>query len=183
MLRNRFKHICNIQNLREWGKSIAVCVVVFAVAFIFFHTVILWGFVPSSSMEPTLQVGDIVVANGLAYKDSMPRKGDIVVFQGKEGDMRGKTLIKRVIGLPGDDVMFIDGKIYINGQQYQEEYLDENIVTDSPFDYEVPEDSFFVLGDNREHSFDSRFWIDPYVKMEDIKGKMIFSLSIGKILK
>ena len=97
--------------------------------------------------------------------------------------MRGETLIKRVIGLPGDDVMFIDGKIYINGQQYQEEYLDENIVTDSPFDYEVPEDSFFVLGDNREHSFDSRFWIDPYVKMEDIKGKMIFSLSIGKILK
>lgn len=166
---------------KEWGKNIAVCIIVFVVVFVFFHTVVLWGIVPSSSMEPTLNIGDAVIVNGLAYVKNEPVRGDIIVFKGSEGDMVGKTLIKRIIGLPGDDVMFIDGTIYINGQKYQEEYLNESIVTDSPFDYEVPEGCYFVMGDNREHSHDSRFWSDPFVKKEEIKGKMIFNFSIGKV--
>lgn len=172
-MRNLFKRISNSQKRKECWKVIGICIVFFIAVFIFFHKVILLGFVSGFCMTPTLFHGDFVAANGLAYVNSQPQRGDIIVFQG-EKDSKKETLIKRVIGLPGDDVMFIDGKVYICGQLYQEEYLDENTVTDSSYDYEVPEGCFFVMGDNREHSYDSRFWEEPYVRMEDIKGKVIF---------
>ena len=111
-----------------------------------------------------------------------PVRGDIIVFKGTEGDMVGKTLIKRIIGLPGDDIMFIDGYVYINGQICYEEYLNENIETNSNIDFEVPEGCYFVMGDNREHSHDSRFWSDPYIRKTDIKGKMLASIPISKVL-
>ena len=167
---------------KEWGKNIAVCIIVFVVVFVFFHTVVLWGIVPSSSMEPTLNIGDAVIVNGLAYVKNEPVRGDIIVFKGTEGDMVGKTHIKRIIGLPGDDIMFIDGYVYINGQICYEEYLNENIETNSNIDFEVPEGCYFVMGDNREHSHDSRFWSDPYIRKTDIKGKMLASIPISKVL-
>ena len=170
------------KNDKEWGKNIAVCMIVFVVVFVFFHTVVLWGIIPSSSMEPTLNIGDAVIVNGLAYAKNEPVRGDIIVFKGTEGDMAGKTLIKRIIGLPGDDIMFIDGYVYINGQICYEEYLNENIETNSNIDFEVPEGCYFVMGDNREHSHDSRFWSDPYIRKTDIKGKMLASIPISKVL-
>lgn len=168
--------------LKNWHKNIIVCAITFVCAFIFFHTVILWGIVPSSSMEPTLNIGDAVIVNGLAYVKNEPVRGDIIVFKGTEGDMVGKTHIKRIIGLPGDDIMFIDGYVYINGQICYEEYLNENIETNSNIDFEVPEGCYFVMGDNREHSHDSRFWSDPYIRKTDIKGKMLASIPISKVL-
>ena len=95
-------------------------------------------------MTPTLEVGDIVVANGLAYKLKEPQRGDIIIF-----DMNGVTLIKRVIGVPGDSLMFVDGYLYLNGELVSEEYLPENIETNSFKDFEdIPDECYFVMGDN-----------------------------------
>lgn len=114
-------------------------------------------------MQPTLNVADIVLVNGFAYVNSEPQRGDIIVFDGSEGNVPGEMLIKRVIGLPGDSMMFVDGYIYINGQLCKEEYLSDEIETNSFKDFEVPEGCYFVLGDNRNNSYDSRFWENPYI--------------------
>lgn len=168
-------------NLSTLQQTIIECAITAIVVFAFFKTVILWGVVPSESMQPTLNVTDLVITNGLAYVNNDPQRGDIVIFKGKEGDMKGDILIKRVIGLPGDSLMFVDGYIYINGQLCYEEYLDEDMETNSFKDYEVPEGCYFVLGDNRVNSYDSRYWNDPYITKDDIKGKMIMKIPVSEL--
>lgn len=173
--------IKGFSNLSTLQQTIIECAITAIVIFTFFKTVILWGVVPSESMQPTLNVADVVIANGLAYVDSDPQRGDIVIFKGKEGDLEGDILIKRVIGLPGDSLMFVDGYIYINGQLCYEEYLDADVETNSFKDYEVPEGCYLVLGDNRVNSYDSRYWNDPYITKADIKGKMIMKIPVSEL--
>ena len=133
--------------------------------------VVLGTSVMSGSMEPKLKVGNSVMYNRLAYKKNVPERGDIIAFWSGE---EGKLMAKRVIGLPGDTVEFRNGYVYINGVMADErEYLDEDIETNSNKVFNVPAESVFVLGDNRENSYDSRFWKIPYVSYSDIKGKYI----------
>ncbi len=168
--------------LNERQKTVVECIITAIVVFFFFRTVILWGVVPSESMQPTLDVSDIVIANGLAYINDAPQRGDIVIFAGTEGDIKGEILIKRIIGLPGDSLMFVEGSVYINGQLYREEYLYEDMKTYSFKDYEIPEGCYFVLGDNRIDSYDSRYWNNPYITKDDIKGKMIMRIPVSSNL-
>lgn len=170
------KEKVNKSGMKDWQKSLIILAVVGIVSYLLFSYVILWGVIPSESMEPTLEVGDYAINNGLAYVTHEPQRGDIIIFEAHEKNMEGDTLIKRIIGLPGDDIMFIDGYVYINGQQAYEEYLDEDVETNCMYDFEVPEGCYFVMGDNRENSLDSRFWEDPFVKREEIKGKMIMKI-------
>lgn len=169
--------------LNERQKTVIGCIVTAIVVFAFFRTVILWGVVPSESMQPTLDVADIVITNGLAYINDDPQRGDIVIFSGTEGDIKGEILIKRIIGLPGDSLMFVEGSVYINGQLYREDYLDEDMKTHSFMDYEIPEGCYFVLGDNRIDSYDSRYWNNPYITKNDIKGKTIMRIPLSKVRK
>ena len=163
------------KQLKEWQKTLINVGIVFVVSYQIFTKVVLVGVIPSGSMIPTLEVGDIVVANGLAYKLKEPQRGDIIIF-----DMNGVTLIKRVIGVPGDSLMFVDGYLYLNGELVSEEYLPENIETNSFKDFEdIPDECYFVMGDNREHSYDSRFWDEPYVKADAIRGKMSCDISLN----
>lgn len=166
--------------LKDWQKSLIILALVGIVAYLLLSYVILWGVISSESMEPTLKVGDYAINNGLAYVGHEPQRGDIIIFEAHEKNMEGDTLIKRIIGLPGDDVMFIDNHVYINGQPIYEDYLDEDVKTDCMYDFEVPEGCYFVMGDNRENSLDSRFWEDPFVKREEIKGKMIMVIKSSK---
>ena len=94
---------------------------------------------------------------------------DIVVFI--EPDTRSRLFCKRVIGLPGDTFAIISGKVYINGVELSEPYIGE-AGTDVYGPYEVPEDCYFMLGDNRENSYDARFWENTFVSKKDIKGKV-----------
>lgn len=118
--------------------------------------------IPSESMEPTLAPGDRVLVNKLSYDLHDINRGDVVVFHRPEGWQQDPDapddLIKRVIGLPGDTLVAKDGEVYVNGERLEEPYVPDGVPTtnlDEPV--EVPEGEIFVMGDNRENSFDSRF--------------------------
>jgi signal peptidase I len=110
--------------------------------------------VDGASMEPTLQSGEFVIVNKLAYYFGDPAIGDIIVFHfPRDPD---QEYIKRVIGLPGDRVEVRQGEVFVNGQLLNEDYIAAAPVYDNAWD--VPADSLFVLGDNRNNSSDSHNW-------------------------
>lgn len=131
--------------------------------------------VPTGSMENTIMPGDRFVGNRLAYIKSGANRGDIVVF--RYPDNEKEIYVKRVIGLPGETVVIDDGKIYIDGstEPLEEDYLKEEwTVATGPYTFEVPEDSYFVMGDNRNDSWDARYWTNTYVTKDKILGKALF---------
>lgn len=115
--------------------------------------------IPSASMESTLAVGDRILVNHLA----VPGRGSVVVFHDPGGwldgaDVDSDTLVKRVIGVGGDHVEGRDGRVYVNGAELDEPYLDAGTAgTGVAFDVTVPDDAYWVMGDNRADSLDSRF--------------------------
>ena len=142
-------------------------VVVFALSLIIVFSVGIKNTkVASGSMEPTLKTNNYCFYNRLAYKHHAISRGDIICF-----NKDNLTMSKRVIGLPGDTISFADGYVIINGVKAEESYLNEDIETNCTKTFEVPEGAVFVLGDNREDSYDSRFWESPYVPIKSIYGK------------
>lgn len=126
--------------------------------------------ISGSSMQPALETEDVVLANRLVYDFQSPDRFDVVVFQREDG----KWNVKRVIGLPGETVQIKDGKIYINDVLLQEE--ESASVITSPGLAEHPvilgEDEYFLLGDNRDSSEDSRFANVGNVRKENMIGKV-----------
>lgn len=152
-----------------------IWVVAFALAFsILINTVfIVNAVIPTGSMETTIMTKDRIFGNRLAYKKEDPKRGDIVIF--KYPDDEKQLFIKRVIGEPGDVVEIVDGMVYINNSSEpldESSYINEEPIGDfGP--YEVPEGAFFLMGDNRNHSFDARFWNNTYVYKDKILGKAV----------
>lgn len=168
---------------KELWEYIKMIIFVVAVVLIVNNFLLINARVPSESMEQTIMTGDRFFGNRLAYLFDDPERFDIVVF--KYPDDESQLFVKRVIGLPGETVEIKDGKVYINGSQTP---LDDSFTPETPTGdygpYVVPEGSYFMLGDNRNHSGDSRFWKQPYVEKEKIVGKAIFRYFPGiKILK
>lgn len=131
-------------------------------------------YIPSGSMEPTLEINDRLVVEKISYHFNPPERGDIIVFWPPDSlfpeGQRRDAFIKRVIGLPGDTVEVNGGIVFINGEP-----LEENYIKASP-DYTwgpetVPEGSYVVLGDNRNSSYDSHSW--GFVPQENIIGKAV----------
>lgn len=121
--------------------------------------------VPTSSMAPTINPGEKFLVTKV-YNFKNLQRGDIIVFKSEEKD---ELMIKRLIGLPGDSVEVRGKELYVNGEFVEEEYVKNH---DGYFgEFEVPEDKYFFLGDNRKNSADSRYWMEPYIPKEDIKGK------------
>ena len=126
---------------------------------------------------------DFVIGNRLAYKVRTPQRGDVVSFK-KEVDGEKKAYCKRVIGLAGDEISFVDGYVFINGEKLDEsKYLDEEIETNCNKTFIVPEDSCFVLGDNRASSYDSRFWESPYVPYDSLFERVIVKIPLHYLFK
>lgn len=113
--------------------------------------------IPSESMLPTLKIGDRLIIDKVSFHFSGIKRGDIIVFKAPPASNLDEVMIKRVIGLPGDTVAIKNGLVYINGQPLDEPYELEKPDRDFKT-LTVPENSLFVMGDNRNKSFDSRFW-------------------------
>lgn len=127
--------------------------------------------IPSGSMENTIMENDQIFGNRLAYKlGGDPQRMDIIIF--KYPDDESKLFIKRIIGLPGETVEVVDGRVYINGSNTS---IDDSFCKETPLGdfgpYTVPADSYFVMGDNRNHSNDSRLWTNKFVRRDQIVGK------------
>ena len=125
------------------------------------------------AMENTIMTKDRVVALRMSYLFSDPERGDVVIF--KYPDDESILYVKRVIGLPGDTVEIKDGGVYINGsdEPLEEDYIRD--ITEGDYGpYEVPEGCYFMMGDNRNNSLDSRFWNNKFVEEDKILGKVVF---------
>ena len=123
--------------------------------------------VDGDSMEPTLVSGEYVVVNRLSYRLGHPQRGDIIVFHFPRDPK--EEYIKRVIGLPGDEVNVMNGLVYVNGQSLDENYLD--VKMNYSGSWTVPTGQLFVLGDNRNNSSDSHDW--GTVPMDYVVGKAV----------
>jgi len=147
--------------------------IVFVVVFVLIinNFVIVNALIPSESMENTIMTGDRIFGNRLAYTFGEVDREDIIIF--KFPDNESELFIKRVIGLPGDTVDIVDGKVYLNGSEtpLEEPYLPEVPTSRGDGQYVVPVNSYFVLGDNRNNSRDSREWTNKYVHKDKILGK------------
>lgn len=146
-------------------RNIAVLTLYTLLIIILTRVIIMNAYVPSGSMENTLNVGDLLIGNRLA---KTYHRGDILVF--KHGD---NNLVKRLIGLPGEHVEIKNNKVYIDGKELKEPYLKEEMNTnDQTFD--VPEGEYLFFGDNRNNSLDARFWDYPYIMEKNIKARIVF---------
>ncbi|MCR4841721.1 MAG: signal peptidase I [Eubacterium sp.] len=144
---------------KEILSYLKIIAVTFVVCFVLTRFVFVNAYIPSSSMEETIMTGDHVLGVRLAYLFQDPARGDIVVFHYPVDE---ETLyIKRIIGLPGENVRIESGSVYIDGELLEEDYLPEEWINDNDgYDFEVPEGCYLMLGDNRNVSVDSRFWAD-----------------------
>lgn len=174
--------------VREYIEAFAIALLIALVV----RTLVIQAFkIPSSSMENTLLIGDHIFVNKFLYgyhvpftkgrilAFSRPKRGDIIVFVYPED--KSKDFIKRVVAVPGDIVEIRQKKLYVNGEPLEEKYarfadgmtIDGFVRTrDNLPPRKVPPDKLFVLGDNRDRSYDSRFW--GFVEMDAVIGKAMF---------
>ena len=156
---------------REVFSWIACIVVTILLTEFILNFVIINANIPSGSMENTIMTNDKLIALRTSYWFNDPKRGDIIIF--KYPDDESQLFIKRLIGLPGDTVEIRNGKVFING--VEDEKANSHVPetpTGNYGPYVVPEGSYFMLGDNREHSKDSRFWQNTFVTYDEIVGKL-----------
>ena len=170
---------------REIFSYVRLIVIVVAVVFLLQTFVIINARIPSESMETTIMTGDHIFGNRLIYNFRDPERYDIVIF--RYPDNEEQLFIKRIIGLPGETVEIRDGQVYINGSDtpLSDDFCTYDVSDDIPGTdpgrnteetgggtiYQIPEDCYFMLGDNRDHSKDSRYWDNPFVQRKKILGK------------
>jgi signal peptidase I len=173
----------------RWRQNVESIGLALLIALAVRSSVVQAFWVPSGSMLPTIQIGDHIFVNKLAYAVRLPllgtellktgdlHRGDVVVFVSPKE--RSTDLIKRVIAIPGDTVEVKNKKVYVNGEMvpdahayFSDASISPNTYRDNMPPLQIPEGKFFVMGDNRDRSYDSRFW--GVANIEDIKGKATF---------
>ncbi len=169
----------NIMNdaVKEIISTIVYLAVIFVLTFLFITFVAQRTEVSGSSMEPTLQDADSLIVDKLSYRFRDPERFEIVIFPYQYGDKQ--YFIKRVIGLPGEEVQIdLDGNIYINGELLSEQYGAEIIIDPGRAIEPVVlgENEYFVMGDNRNHSMDSRDPAVGNINKKDLLGKALFRI-------
>lgn len=172
--------------LREAVEFLIPIVVAVIIAIILKSVVFANAVVPTGSMLNTIHEGDRIIASRLAYVKEDPQRYDVIIFNYPDDEKQ--IYVKRVIGLPGETVQVVNGVVYVTKTDGETIQLDDSFVTNctpegnfGPF--EVPADSYFMMGDNRNSSWDSRFWDNKFVNKEKILGKVKFKYypSFGKI--
>jgi signal peptidase I len=161
--------------LIEWGVILVVAVLA---SFLVRQYAVQTFFIPSGSMEPTLHVGDRILVNKLSVRFGTINTGDIIVFKAPPsehcGDGDYNDLVKRVIGLPGQTLTSKGNVVYVNGEALKEPWSYYPTLSPAIKKITVPANNYFVMGDNRANSCDSRFW--GTVPRSDIIGKVFFRI-------
>ena len=171
---------------KQEKKSMPVVmqIILLAVLVVVLRNVMGTVLVKGSSMEPNFNHGDLVFINKLSTSVGSPDYGDVVICKLDEGASY-ENIIKRVIGLPGDEIYIVESdyddevfELYVNGEYIEEPFLGEPMMTEGNIDYpfEVPEDSYFVMGDNRNESLDSRRESVGAIHNDDLMGKVVLRL-------
>lgn len=172
-MHNKEKTTSKSKSVRDTVISIAIGLIIAGLlkTFVIFNIV-----VPTESMETTILTNDKLFGSRLSYLTEEPERGDIITFDSP--DSPGVTYVKRIIGLPGEILAIVDGEVYINGSEtpLDEPYVNPKEVPVGDFGpYEIPEGCYFVMGDNRNHSLDSRFWeTTNFVTRDSISSKVVF---------
>lgn len=160
----------------EWKLPI----ITFAVALFLFKVVFLLAIVPTASMYPTLPSPCYSFSIRATYWFNNPVRGDIVLFYRENGS---KTIFaKRIIGMPGDVVEIKHGITYINGKILEEEYLRETPDNKNFGPFQVPDGYYFMMGDNRNNSYDSREWEEHFVPRNNILSKVYYSIPLSELV-
>lgn len=164
------------KNASLWGEIFSWCKYIaaaLAVALFINNAVIVNAVVPSGSMADTISIGDRIIGSRLAYVFSPPARGDVILFSFPDNE--SEQYIKRIVGLPGETIRIVEGRVYVDEA---EEPLEEPYLMEPPLGsfgpFSVPDECYFVLGDNRNDSYDSRFWEHPYVRRNQIRAKADF---------
>ena len=162
---------------KRFISAVIIYVLFLAIVFVGFKHIWVLSFVPTGSMEPTRNEGDIALWTRYDIEEEDIERYDILIFF--PPDEPDTTYIKRVIGLPGDVIEVSNGKVYANGEELEDSFVKTPMNRRGDGIYAVPEGCYFFMGDNRNNSNDSRFWKGKYVPMENIvaKSKYIIPLS------
>jgi signal peptidase I len=126
----------------------------------------------SGSMVPTLPYPSYLVVDHLALETHVPYRGEVIIFHHPKNSVPEDPLLKRIIGLPGDTVEIKGGHVYINGKILDEPYLKVTMNSETLPPFHVPQAEYFVMGDNRNDSYDSRYWQNPFVPEKNILGRV-----------
>lgn len=145
---------------------IILCLVLMAL----FKTIFMLSYILSGSMEGTILKGGFVVSTCYDVKAEDLDRYDILVFI--PPDEPSETYIKRLIGLPGETIEVSNGKVYADGVELDDSFIQSPMNENGDGVYTVPEGCYFFLGDNRNNSKDSRFWVEKYVPLENIQSKV-----------
>ena len=162
----------------EWAIDIAVAaIIVYIITRFAFQNM----YVVGNSMDPTLKNGEAVLVNKLTYLLINPSRHDIIAFKHINGTEEEMSFVKRIIGIPGDKIDIINHIIYVNDEILEiptEEYMKDNSMKKGNMSYPivVPEDSYFVLGDNKKNSIDSRYLEIGMIPKTDLIGKIIMRI-------
>jgi len=159
----------------RWGAQIAlVCILAFGIVWYFGYKVSVIG----DSMSPKLENGNITFVNRLVYDVRRPKRGEVIAFK-PNGNENSHYYVKRIVGLPGETIEYEDGHIFVDGEMIEEEYETTKIEELGLLEEEITldEEEFFVLGDDRQNSEDSRNADVGNVKLSEIEGKVWFVVS------
>ncbi len=167
-----------VKNFKNTNKSqlidfIKTIIIAILISFLITKLIIINAVIPSGSMENTVMTNDRIIAFRLSYLFSKPERQDVVILD-SPNENEDKLYLKRIIGLPGETINIIDGKVYINNEELplDEPYLKEDMLG-SFGPYAIPDGYYFVMGDNRNNSIDSRYWQTPFVEEDKILGKAV----------
>lgn len=149
--------------IKEIAETVLIALVT---VFIIRHFLVQPFLVSGASMEPNFDDGNYLLVDEITYRFRDPQRGEVIVFRYPKN--RSTYFIKRIIGLPNDEITLRNGIVYVNGELFEEDYLSEALRSKDNLSVKLKKDEYFLVGDNRSHSFDSRNW-GP-VKRGDIIG-------------
>ena len=157
---------------KGFWKCCGEILLVMTAVYVLMNYLIISAYIPTESMKKTIMPGDRVL--GIRFLNNY-RRGDIIIVPDPEGS--GNHLIKRIVGLPGDTLEIKEGcngyAVFINGEQLQETYLPERMEIEENLAIKVPEGGYFLMGDNRNQSYDARYWEKKIVFSDQITGKVL----------